>query len=568
MVTGMSSAHRLSIGRSSVTMTGGGTVPVLLVPPSAVLGDPGFSVFRDGAGRYSHNFDPASLKPVPTHTIYCGKGGDNTANGLTWATRVRSLKQAMVRANAIGNSASIVRVFVEAGEYRYSQQDGTAIPDSFAGEVVNRAGLIIEPCNGSGNPSTGYFVSIHDQAMPAFSLVSGSVYVSSYTTESPTSAVLDRAFNDARANPVAVPNVPGTFANEAAILAGIASYHTAWGLGGVVLDTAGKKLYVRLQNGRAPDSNVLVGRGLNASNDATSRNFYQSGLYFTPKTIWISGMQCWLGTNWIYAYTPQGETIKLSFESCRFLHSCYNCMSVFGAVDVTSSNCEFSYAREDGIGYAMPDGVAFSCTGSISGTTLTVSSVASGVLSAGAILTGTGVTSGTSIIGELTGRGAAGTYQVSASQSVASTTIASSTGGNGWGRFAELDSLMTWCGNDSTSDTSKNASSSHAGYRGVRVNVLADKTQNRAFHDIERSKTWNLGVVARDCRQPGIQSAAFASGFSPNNGEIAEVWLDGCTSINNAYDLETYKGGKMYYRNMDLTGYVNDSPQGNTPAGY
>jgi hypothetical protein len=98
--------------------------------------------------------------------------------------------------------------------------------------------------------------------------------------------------------------------------------------------------------------------------------------------------------------------------------------------------------------------------------------------------------------------------------------------------------------------------------------VLADKTQNRALHDIERSKTWNLGVVARDCRQAGIQSAAFASGFSPNTGETAEVWLDGCQSINNAYDLETYKGGKMYYRNMDVTGHVNDSPQGNAPVGY
>jgi hypothetical protein len=174
-------------------------------------------------------------------------------------------------------------------------------------------------------------------------------------------------------------------------------------------------------------------------------------------------MQCWLGTNWVYGYAPEGHTIKAVFDDCRFLHSSYNCMSVYGPVDVTSRNCEFSYAREDGVGYLLPDGVAFSCTGSISGTTLTVGAVASGVLSAGAILTGTGVTGGTTIVAELSGRGGAGTYQVSASQTVASTTIASSIGGNGRGRFAELDCVMTWCGNDSSSDASKNASSSHGG---------------------------------------------------------------------------------------------------------
>lgn len=62
-------------------------------------------------------------------------------------------------------------------------------------------------------------------------------------------------------------------------------------------------------------------------------------------------------------------------------------------------------------------------TGSIAGTTLTVSAVTSGALAIGQVLSGTGVTAGTKITGFLTGSGAAGTYTVDQSQTVASTSI-------------------------------------------------------------------------------------------------------------------------------------------------
>ena len=62
-------------------------------------------------------------------------------------------------------------------------------------------------------------------------------------------------------------------------------------------------------------------------------------------------------------------------------------------------------------------------TGAISGTTLTVSAVTSGTLKIGQTIEGTGVTDGTIIKAFGTGSGGAGTYTVSASQSVSSTTI-------------------------------------------------------------------------------------------------------------------------------------------------
>jgi len=65
-------------------------------------------------------------------------------------------------------------------------------------------------------------------------------------------------------------------------------------------------------------------------------------------------------------------------------------------------------------------------TASISGTTMTVSAVATGTILVGATITGTGVTTGTRITAAGTGTGGTGTYTVSDSQTVSSTTITGS----------------------------------------------------------------------------------------------------------------------------------------------
>jgi len=62
-------------------------------------------------------------------------------------------------------------------------------------------------------------------------------------------------------------------------------------------------------------------------------------------------------------------------------------------------------------------------TGSISGTTLTVTAVSAGTVQVGQVIAGTGVTAGTTITALGTGTGSTGTYTVSVSQTVASTTI-------------------------------------------------------------------------------------------------------------------------------------------------
>lgn len=73
-------------------------------------------------------------------------------------------------------------------------------------------------------------------------------------------------------------------------------------------------------------------------------------------------------------------------------------------------------------------GATASVTASIAATTMTVTAVGSGTLYPGANLMGTGVKTGTIIVSQLSGTtGGIGTYQVSLSQTVASTTVTAGT---------------------------------------------------------------------------------------------------------------------------------------------
>lgn len=86
-----------------------------------------------------------------------------------------------------------------------------------------------------------------------------------------------------------------------------------------------------------------------------------------------------------------------------------------------------------------------SVTGSIATTTLTVTAVTSGRLIPGMAISGSGVTAGTRILSQLTqtnndNLGLRGTYQVSVSQTAASTTI-TATGGPNAGRIGQAETL-------------------------------------------------------------------------------------------------------------------------------
>jgi hypothetical protein len=107
--------------------------------------------------------------------------------------------------------------------------------------------------------------------------------------------------------------------------------------------------------------------------------------------------------------------------------------------------------------YVLNNTVAFSGTGSIgpSSTTMTIATAASGQLRVGSVITGTGVTAGTYITAFVTGAGGAGTYTVSASQTVTSTVLSgnsiNSTAITGGGRIATVaNGLIATVASDGT----------------------------------------------------------------------------------------------------------------------
>lgn len=561
----------------SPLLAGAGSPPTFsaVTPPAGLGYTPPFNVLKqDNAAVYKTDFDMAAVRPTPTHTVYCGAGGVNTNNGTSWALRVRSIRQAIVRANALGSSASIVRILVQAGQYRWSNQDGSAIPDDWAGLAPTR-NIVIEPCDASGNLLTSgdrRIISIHDQPIAgSWTLVSGAVYKKPYTTELPSESVWDEANLNSKGNPQGLRYAPGSYANEEAIVVGVAAMAALYGQGATFLDTTNKIVYVQTINGRAPDASIVVGRGRFADNNA--RNFYVTGGYQSTQTAWVTWLHAWGG----YALYGSmdlkntGANINLYMADCATLYSSGNGVGLDGQYTATLLRHCADDAYQDGYNYDQGSGfnpAAASFTASIAlDGTMTVTALSSGFLAYNVNFTGVGVPGGARILYGISGYGGnTGTYMTNVQQVVASTAMTLS--GAAVSRVHEIDCVADWAGNSGVGDVSANASSAHVAVKIVRVNTKANRALNRIFHDIQAVKSWLLGCAATNCRQTGTQAGGFASGFLPNTGETAEMWLDGCVSSGNSYDIEAYKGGKAYYRNMTPTPPTVDTATGGTVTTY
>ena len=142
---------------------------------------------------------------------------------------------------------------------------------------------------------------------------------------------------------------------------------------------------------------------------------------------------------------------------------------------------------------------SFVGTGSITGTVLTITAVSSGTLTTGAVLSASGLSGGTTIVAQLTGTtGGIGTYTVSISQTVASTTINANNGtiyltfGSGW-------SGMWIVANNTTGPSAIYAYTSASGSTGVYLTqgvtslIYSDGT-NVGFAD-SRFSTSTIGAT-------------------------------------------------------------------------
>jgi len=133
-------------------------------------------------------------------------------------------------------------------------------------------------------------------------------------------------------------------------------------------------------------------------------------------------------TNAVAGVVGQNVESQAAFEFRRQQSVAINALGIAPAVQGAVLNVPgvidaYTYSNP----LSVQSGAVF--TGSISGTTLTVTAVASGTIAAGHTLTGTGVTNGTTIAALGSGTGGTGTYSVSISQSVGSEALATAWGG-------------------------------------------------------------------------------------------------------------------------------------------
>ena len=229
---------------------------------------------------------------------------------------------------------------------------------------------------------------------------------------------------------------------------------------------------------------------------------------------------------------------------------------------------------------------------SISGVTLTVGGTVTGTFSAGMSLSGTGVASGTTIVGYGTGTGGAGTYIVSVSQTVSSTTITGTGGfyitrnGNttqgtfspfsqtGWGNFFggttsdrlqsvssadfAVGSIFTFeCWiyplatlSDSTIFTVNSSSGMQVGYNGTTSWGLAATgvVWKITSTTLPTLNAWNHIVVVRSGTGTN-QTSLFLNGTRVANGTVSDAFTTASDINIGAYNISSFSG---YMSNLRL----------------
>jgi hypothetical protein len=130
---------------------------------------------------------------------------------------------------------------------------------------------------------------------------------------------------------------------------------------------------------------------------------------------------------------PQASSIGFGLKSLDLQALRMQWLGTLGALSQASGSVvdepatlyaglRFKAASRD-VSVMVVKGANASFTGAIAGTTLTVTGTPTGRVQVGQVLSGSGVTVGTTITALLTGTGGAGTYTVSATQTASSTTI-------------------------------------------------------------------------------------------------------------------------------------------------
>ena len=194
-------------------------------------------------------------------------------------------------------------------------------------------------------------------------------------------------------------------------------------------------------------------------------------------------------------------------------------------------------------------------TGSISGTTLTVTAVSSNYLAPGMIISGTGVTAGTTITAILTGTGGIGTYTVSASQTVASTTITATN--SSWLANPASCLFIGQC----------DAGAAHVYLNPIEVDCNDNGYDCAAISFVSNLNrtvsTAALGDPWISFRGQSIGSASVDAFLSANGKYTIGMDLTSATLATSQAAIALAQGQKIYFGSTNTGGF----PLGTTPAG-
>jgi hypothetical protein len=161
------------------------------------------------------------------------------------------------------------------------------------------------------------------------------------------------------------------------------------------------------------------------------------------------------------------------------------------AIDVSASLTGTAITQTPSVTFGGQPAPQF--TGSISGTTLTVSAVASGNLAIGETLYGPGIAAGTTIVGALTGTGGTGTYTVGLTQTVSSEALSAA------GALPDIKGdVLFGAGANSfniQAGSTSGAVSELAGERNMAISV-ATVAGSTATVDITRAETHQVTSLA------------------------------------------------------------------------
>jgi hypothetical protein len=222
-----------------------------------------------------------------------------------------------------------------------------------------------------------------------------------------------------------------------------------------------------------------------------------------------------------------------------------------GGIEISNDGNTFINYLYNGVGYfnsrhfMINKYITCAFTGSISGTTLTVSAITAGALYVGTIIYGAGVTTGQRITAFLTGTGGIGTYTVSSSQTLASTTMT----GDIW-----LTSLKRYVPPNAKTTTLRGGNT----FKAVRMLISPDGTKLLIYYWVNSAVYHSIYIVnLSDLSTIAIIDTTTLTSFNPyinDTGLNARVaWSSDCSRIIFSSPLDNSNRGRTLVYKINYT---------------